>query len=63
MALGFNRHSDHRIPSGNILVIEFQLALYRHPPTKNFELPSRQFEGNRLAVFPAVDRGKLTPSS
>ena len=42
----------------HILVIEIQLALSCHPFTKSFELPSRQLERNRLAVFPAVDRGK-----
>lgn len=32
--------------------------MFFHPLTKSFELPSRQLEGNSLAVFPAVDRGK-----
>jgi hypothetical protein len=35
-----------------------QLPLFFHPLTKSFELPPRQLEGNRLAVFLAVDRGK-----
>jgi len=44
--------------SVDILGIKIQLALLRHPLTEGFKLPSRQFKGNRLAVFPAVDRGK-----
>jgi hypothetical protein len=38
--------------------IEIQPALFHHPVTKSVKLPSGQLEGNRFAVFPAIDRGK-----
>ncbi|NLX19829.1 MAG: hypothetical protein GXY53_11210 [Desulfobulbus sp.] len=38
-----------------VLIVEFQLVLFRYAYTKDLELPSRQLEENRSVIFPTVD--------